>query len=1203
MKRKIKVLRKALGVTTSISMMMGVVPNNVFADDAVPAAEATLDVGVPEEEAEYGLVDDVTTAELDEAVQETAEVIQETAEDQEIQVREEADETATEQEVEESETNFDQEEKIAVETDALAAEEEENLDQITQLASDVSVTVIFDEVVIANIASVASPVASVSAVHGVPAELTLNEDGTITIPDNVLTGDSYTIYYEQDGIIYAAAISAEGRYEIPPDATILTPGEARATLEDQTIEDYTASGFTYFTEQGVYYFQSDATGAIVRIVVDEPSMYSLEGYSQIDNEAAALALMQDQAIDTYEVDHFTYLEEVGTFYAYHNVNGTIIKIDVAEPSLFNLSDYTMFTTAEEALLALQHQTLDDYEIKGYIFIDEAGTYYYHNEATGEVKRIIVSDPSLYELTGYTQLHSESEALAALASAAMSGYNTGGELTPLQIQWLAAADDRLPAEVITWLSASDLAPGVVNWLMSGEITPEVVDWLQAMSGQVTQVSEPSATSSRVRSLDSNEVAQEAEASGAFYLDAGTTYYYEVGGVVYKVEIDSSGWYIRPESALASNSDAYNTYIDTLREGEGGFYGEAEQVIYFIVDDVVFKAVLVNNGLYHLPEGAVPATEDAYNAYVDSVREIEGGFYAEIDDVYYYELDGVYYKVVCQESGLSHLPEGAVFAVAADYQSYLENVAQEEGAFNLETGRHYFLRDGEVFHFDVVDAGWYNLEGATEVDEEAYIAYQESLRAEDAEAVQLAAGSYYFAKDGVVFIFNVESSGWYNLEGANPSDPEAYRAYIESLAVEAGGSDLAAGIHYFIKDGVVFAFNVSSPGWYDLAGATEVEEEAYTSYIRSLRAADSEAVNLEVGTHYFVKDGVVFKFDVATADWYDLEGAMLSSAEAYQAYVESLAVDEGGIELDAGTYYFNDGERVFKFVVTEAGWYDLGGAGIVAEDEYTSYIEALRVADTASINLEAGTHYFDDGSKVFMFVVETDGWYNLQGATLVEEANYNEYIEGLAIARGGKELTAGTHYFARDGEVFIFEVTEGGWYNLAGAEEVQASDYTAYIEGLREADEGACNLTAGTHYFAKDGSVFVFEVAEDGWYNLDGATETTSEAYNSYVDGLAIANDGIELTAGTHYFTKDGQVFVFTVDSDGWYDLDGATPTDVTAYQAYLEGLRAADEAAVELAAGSYYFVKDGVVMQFEVATGGWYNLDGATQTTVEAYNSY
>ncbi|MCL1809047.1 MAG: LPXTG cell wall anchor domain-containing protein, partial [Clostridiales bacterium] len=418
---------------------------------------------------------------------------------------------------------------------------------------------------------------------------------------------------------------------------------------------------------------------------------------------------------------------------------------------------------------------------------------------------------------------------------------------------------------------------------------------------------------------------------------------------------------------------------------------------------------------------------------------------------------------------------------------------------------------------------------------------------------------------------------------------------------------AGTYYFAKDGKVFAFSVTEAGWYDLDGAVKTDAAAYQEYLEGLRDDDSNSIELKAGTYYFVNaDKEVFMFEVAVDGWFKLDGATSSDEVAYNAYIESLAVENDGTELAVGMHYFAKDGKVFVFEVAEAGWYGLDGATETDAAAYQAYLESLRAADTSAVNLAAGTYYFAKDGKVFMFAVAADGWFNLDGAVKTDAAAYQAYIASLAVAGGGIFLEAGeTHYFEdADGKVFVFEVAEAGWYDLGGAEQVSINAYTAYIEGLRDADDNSIELAAGTYYFkGEDGEVFMFVVAADDWFNLDGAVETDEDAYNDYIASLAVDNGGVELGVGTHYFAKDGKVFMFEVKEAGWYGLDGAIETNEAAYQVYLESLRAADKSATNLTVGTYYFEKDGEVFMFAVAEAGWYDLDGAEETDAAAYQAY
>jgi len=720
-------------------------------------------------------------------------------------------------------------------------------------------------------------------------------------------------------------------------------------------------------------------------------------------------------------------------------------------------------------------------------------------------------------------------------------------------------------------------------------------------------EVQATSNDVEEQEGGALSEE---DGAFYANAGDTIYYsDEDGKVYKVEITEDGLFLLPDGAVLADEDDYAAYIESLRIAAGGFSAEVGDVIYYELGGAVYKVVVDKAGVYSLPKGATVSNEASYNAYIKSLAVADGGIFAKAGDVLFYaDASGKVFKVIVNEDGLFKFPGGTTESDEAAYEVYVASLAVSVGGINLEAGMHYFAKDGKVFAFAVAEAGWYDLDGATEVDEAAYLAYLEELRADDPNSINLDLGTHYFAKDGEVFKFEVTKAGWYILDGAVETDEAEYTAYIASLAVTDGGIKLGAGTHYFEKDGKVFAFEVTKAGWYALGEATPTDEAAYTAYLELFRAADESSINLAAGTYYFVNaDDEVFMF-VVTEDnegWFDLGGVAPTGKGEYDKYIAKLATADGGINLEAGMHYFAKDGEVFVFEVTEAGWYNLDGATEKDVAVYQAYLESLRGTDANATHLAAGTHYFLKDGKVFMFTVAEAGWFKLDGATPSSEPKYNEYIAGLAMKDGGIYLDASMHYFeAADGKVFVFEVTEAGWYGLAGAVEKDAEAYQEYLEGMRAADTNSTKLAAGTYYFKKGEEVFLFAVDADGWFKLDGAIPSDEAAYNAYIKSLAIGVGGVELAAGTHYFAKDGKVFVFEVAEAGWYNLAGAAETDADAYQAYLEDLREKDENATALAAGTYYFKgADGKVFMFEVTEPGWFKLDGATETDAEAYQEY
>ncbi|MCL2518888.1 MAG: hypothetical protein FWF15_10030, partial [Oscillospiraceae bacterium] len=129
-----------------------------------------------------------------------------------------------------------------------------------------------------------------------------------------------------------------------------------------------------------------------------------------------------------------------------------------------------------------------------------------------------------------------------------------------------------------------------------------------------------------------------------------------------------------------------------------------------------------------------------------------------------------------------------------------------------------------------------------------------------------------------------------------------------------------------------------------------------------------------------------------------------------------------------------------------------------------------------------------------------------------------------------------------------------------------------------------LDVGVYYFRRsNGEVFIFTVTEYGWYDLGGVTPSTEAAYIAYLERLARADGAIYLSAGVYYFQRadSDEVFMFTAPQDDWYDMDGAVQVTETDYIAYIESVRAADEASIYLEAGTYYFAKDGEVFMFVV----------------------
>ena len=652
----------------------------------------------------------------------------------------------------------------------------------------------------------------------------------------------------------------------------------------------------------------------------------------------------------------------------------------------------------------------------------------------------------------------------------------------------------------------------------------------------------------------------------YLEEGTYYFAKINEDNEITEVfifiaEEDGWYDL-DGAVQVDEDAYNTYINSLTLTGDGIYLEEDTYYFEKKDGEVFIFVVTVPGWYDL-DGAVQVDEDAYNAYIESLRIAAGGFKANEGDVYYYEQDGVIYKVVVKETGLYNLPLGAIVSSEAKYIAYIESLAVENGGIKLAVGTYYFMTaDGEVFRFIVTVPGWYNLDGTEQVTE------------------------------------------------------DDYDDYIAKLAVAAGGIRLTEGLHYF-KDkttGVVFVFNVTETGWYNLNGAKEVDEDAYTAYLEKLRYKDDNSIKLKAGTYYFEdEDGVVFKFIVEESGWFKLDGMTQVDEDAYNTYIEGLAIEDDGVKLSAGPHYFKDKTTgvVFLFNAPSDGWYDLNGAEKVLESDYITYIEGLRADDPNATDLTAGLHYFKDKTSgiVFLFDVTVAGWYDLGNVEEVDVDAYNAYLESCAVDNDGVKLTAGQHYFKKGGVVFIFDAPAAGWYDLGGAVGATEQEYLDYIESLRADDPNATDLTAGPHYF-KDkttGIVFLFDVTVAGWYDLGNVEEVDVDAYNAYLESCAESNGGFYLTSGqNYYYWLNNEFFVATADDDGWFKLpEGAEPLSAADYENikivgagevkyYIDG----DGKLWKLVEGAYYIedlisadILKSVPVSDTVKIGDYYIING------------
>ena len=976
---------------------------------------------------------------------------------------------------------------------------------------------------------------------------------SLAIMDGGIDLGEGTFYFEMtDGSVFVFEVSTAGWYNLGGSVQV---GEAAYQAYIESLRASDAESIELAA--GMHYFRM-ADGSVFMFEVETEGWYNLEGAVQVDEAAydtyiEGLRAADEQSVHLAAGTHFFLLDD-----------GSVFMFFVANAGWFNLNG--LVQTDEAAYNAYIEGLATD---AGGIELTVGAHYFL--KADGSVFMFNVTNAGWYDLNG-------------AKTSDEAAYNK-------YIEGLRAAD---PASV-------ELAAGTYYFAKGGKVfmfTVTEPGWFNLNGATPTNEAAYTAYINDLRAADVQSIEL-----------AEGKHYFAKDNKVFLFTVTEAGWF-NLGGAVQVDETAYNAYIESLAEADDGIELAGGTYYFRLPDNSVIVFTVTEAGWYDLA-GAEQVDEAAYTAYIEGLRATDEQSIKLAEGLHYFAKDGKVFVFNVTAEGWYNLG-GATRSSEAAYKAYIEDLATAAGGIALAAGTHYFmLPDETVFMFIVENAGWYDLGEAVLVDDAAYETYVKRLREEDPESVKLDKGDYYFAKDGKVFIFAVAEAGWYNLEGATQVDEAAYNAYIESLATDVGGIELAVGTHYFmLPDGSVFMFEVTIAGWFNLGGATQVNEAAYDAYIEGLRAIDPESIELAAGTHYFLMPGdSVIVFTVTEAGWYNLEGATQVDEAVYNAYIESLATGAGGIELAVGKHYFEmpDGS-VFMFIVENAGWYNLSGMKEVDEAAYDAYIEGLRDDDKDSIELAAGTHYFlmsDD--SVIVFTVVKAGWFNLEGATQVNEAAYNAYIESLATVAGGIELTVGTHYFEKiDGSVFMFEVTNAGWYNLNGASEVDEAAYAAYIEGLRDADEQSVYLETGAYYFLlPDKSVIMFGVTEAGWYDLVGAKQVSEAVYNAYIEGLASVAGGIKLAVGTHYFEKsDGSVFMFEVTNAGWYDLGGATQVDYDAYDAYVKHLREEDNESIELEEGTYYFIlSDGTVIMFIAEEAGWYNLDGAIQTVESEYIKY
>ena len=213
-------------------------------------------------------------------------------------------------------------------------------------------------------------------------------------------------------------------------------------------------------------------------------------------------------------------------------------------------------------------------------------------------------------------------------------------------------------------------------------------------------------------------------------------------------------------------------------------------------------------------------------------------------------------------------------------------------------------------------------------------------------------------------------------------------------------------------------------------------------------------------------------------------------------------------------------------------------------------------------------------------------------LFESSNNNQNANSI-------ELDVGVYYFRRsNGEVFIFTVTEYGWYDLGGVTPSTEAAYIAYLERLARAD-GAIYLSAGVYYFQRADSdeVFMFTAPQDDWYDMDGASEANEQEYNDYIDSLRVTDKGFYVVNGDILYYEIGGVVYKVVIGDGANEIpaglyvypSGALESDKDAYDAYIDSL-IVDGFRLNKGDPYYYWLNGNLVTAIADKEGlQWYKL--------------